>query len=442
MSLFIFISILIFGFLVVLLFTQKINLFEHLSLSFLFGLGLISYLIFIFSFFDWEINLFKILLLIVFVNLILFFVIFRAKKLKINKVQNFCIRTFNKRSFLGCIFILLTVFFVFTVTVNNLYWPVSDWDALALYDFRARVFVETGEILKMFPTSWYYSFPLFNSISHAIFYFGETANPMFIYTFLYVSFIVCFYFLLRRNISDQLSLFFSCVLSFSFPLFSHAQISYTNLPYTVFLSLGFLYLYDWISNNTEGSLSISIIFVCLSTWTRYLEPLWFVILIIVFVHSIKQSKAQIFLAYLIALLIYRFPWSFFQSKFGSYFPSTGSLIQNYTLLLLDNLSLMKMIGIMKYVWNYFIKEEISLLVSYLILLVINYKKYWEKNLYSLMFVLGSVIVVFLGSYIFSIKESAKDFTQMGDSLSRLSMFLIPILLFFIAKNTHLLLINE
>jgi hypothetical protein len=436
LTLLFFLLIVIFGYLIVSLVLGKVSFVERVALSYLLGLGLITYAIFVYGMVDHYFNSFKICAFIVCLDLALAAINIYLKKINIKFSLGNIYKKLKELNIFDVLLLTAIGLLSFVVAMNNYYWPVSHWDAMAIYDARAKFFVLSGNIDSMFPSKWYFSYPLFTSIAHAIFYFSGSINPMFIYTFLYVSFIVCLYFLMRRSVSRTLSLFFSFWVSVSYPIFSHAQMSYTNLPFTIFLVLGFLYLWDWIINKNRGSFYISLLLVSLSTWVRAAEPFWGVAIVVLLFYSIKNKKFASFIFYTVFIYLFRYLWYYYQSHFlgfTSYLPSESVLFESARVSI-SALSIKRIYDVSIYIWKNAISLNFFLLVAYILSLSLNWKINFWRRIYSAMFIFGIYLMIIVGTFIYSIVVPPADYLQIGDSLQRIVMIFPPLFYFFIALN--------
>ena len=129
----------LFGFLISSLITKDLSLFEKLGLSFLLGLGIFTFLMFVFSWAGLPISLTDYsLILIVGVGLLL---VIQRKTIKRTIVSPLKSIKMSKINLLDKILIIGIVSLVGYSLFTSLYTPVIDWDSLVLYDFRAKVFL-------------------------------------------------------------------------------------------------------------------------------------------------------------------------------------------------------------------------------------------------------------------------------------------------------------
>lgn len=426
------ILLLFFGLLITIALKVKSNLAERLSISYLLGIGIFTFLLFAFDLLfnvDYSLNntfsllvtLCAILFAILYKDTINFFktIKFKKEKPKLSKVIFWS-------------FILLI--FSYTLVVN-IFWPVFDWDALALYDFRARVFMIDKNLIHSATSNEYFlGYPLLTSLSHMFFYQMGLESPKIIYSLFYLSFIVIFYSLLKKRTGDQKAMFFTVVLSLIPEIFSHATVAYTNLPYTIYLCTGTFYLYKWVIDKDKSDLILSAVLVGLSTWVRSSEPFWLVPFIVVFVFSINKKRAFQAFLYLLFSLIISLAWKYFMS-FVSDLPAPVSSQERFfyynTIL---NISIPRLWMVTTYLYKY-VFSTWGLMFGLLILITVR-NVFYRKNkkdvpLYTTILF---VLLLFAGTLFFSV--SFNEWNQIPDSARRMSMFLLPLMLYSIALSTN------
>jgi len=280
------VAITFFGLLVVNLFMSKVHIFERVSLGFLVGLGIFTFVLFLanwflavpFEIFPVVAILFWLIILFGFINLL-----FRRK---LSYKFNF-IEWYRSLSGIEKGIALLIGFILFSVFVSDLYWPIWMWDAIALYDYRAKNMVLLGRIVGSFSVSSG-TYPLLTSMSHGIIYLFGGTNPQYLYFLFLLSLSVIFYFFLRRFLVRKYSLI-SLLFLISIPLLTQqAQVALTDLPQSAYLVPAFLYLILGLSEENKSYIIFSGIFFTLSTWVRN-EPFWMVGLFVLFIFSYKQK---------------------------------------------------------------------------------------------------------------------------------------------------------
>ena len=179
--------------------------------------------------------------------------------------------------------------------IQNLFWPITDWDAMALYDFRARIVAETGSFSLGRELGYFFQYPPFTSLLHTSTYLLGFQRAKIWYSFLYGSFLLVFFALSRKQTNLLLSLFGTLALAVNPMISGNAIVAYTNLSYTMFLGLGVIYLWQWFSSRDLNSVVLGSAFVAASCWVRSSEPFWLVgvlLLVGIIVSSIQKKMLK------------------------------------------------------------------------------------------------------------------------------------------------------
>ena len=411
-----------------LLIAPKGNLLGRFGLSFLLGIGLFTLAMYASSLLGIKFTLLNNLFLLI----LLFVPLFLFEKKRIKKYFTEFSRsaknmdlTLEEKVILGVL-----GFFVLSSFINTFYWPVYSWDALVLYDFRGMVFAQTGFMKDAFITGYYLGYPLLTSLAHATVYLLGGRNPQFIYSLFYLSLGLGFYGLLREIISRRLSLLFTLALIVVPLVFEHSLISYTNLPYTSFLSLGAIYFYLWDKNRESGYLILSAILVGLSTWTRGVEPYWLAIFLVVVIVSFFRRKLFDIVIYSLFFFPIQQAWKIFQSNLLSLQQSTVGEVTNYAKDLLNVLDLNRWTLVIRYLYQYIISPWGAVFSAFILAFIYSFivKKQKES---LLIFLITFVFLSFLlmGTFIYS--YTASNWMEIHDAANRMSMIFYPLLLYCI-----------
>lgn len=313
--------------------------------------------------------------------------------------------------------------------VHNVNWPVTDWDALTLYDFRGKIFSEglrveavKRDIHDSYSTfDYYYSYPFMTSTLHAWGYNLGASTPMMIYFGFYSSLVLLFIDKWGRK-GDKFSLknLFPVILACSSVLFSHATIAYSNLPYTVFFFCSIFFLLD----EDHYSPFISTIMLTSSYLTRSLEPFWVITLALMLYTMAKRKKIFQAIFYSLIFLLFRHLW-------------LNYAVVDLTNVRLNNISIYSILS--KFNLKEFIQIEIFLFNNYITYIKIPsllsilslYILIKEKISLSLEWILVGLIsgaILFGGGYIFA--EKYTIWSSIGPSASRMMTPFIPLLLYF------------
>jgi hypothetical protein len=333
---------------------------------------------------------------------------------------------------LGLIIILLGV-----VIINGLWNVVSVWDALTLYDFRALRIVETGSISQAatIQGDYFYSYPLFTSLAHVSLYLLGLKSPMIFYSLLFASFISVFYGLLRRSTSRTLSLFATLLLVIAPHLFWHAQIAYTNLPYTIYLGLGAIYIIEYYRTGKRTDALLGALLTGLSIWVRSVEPFWMVnILVLLGVTLYKRRYLDSILSLFIFIPLERV-WKTYiavargmvaENPIGQVTNAVSSIVSSNP----SSISTVPLIEIITYFLSYAVRPLSPVLILFFVGIAYKLstrKKEWVGEI----MLIGYYTIAFYGTYVFS--YSQPYWRDIPGSLERMMMFISPIIIFIFAQ---------
>ncbi len=438
-----FLSVFIFGYLLSSLLVGKMCILERLGVSFLIGFGIFTLLVFCYSTIGVKITTQStfLALAIGIALLIMLLKLFR-RKLKF-EIVSFA-SSFTTLSTLEKVVISLISGLIIGSLIITLYFPVNSWDSIVLYDFRAKIIAQQGfyaQIANNF--SYFAGYPLFTSLSHTLIYLFGGQNPQFLYSLMYVSFIFIFYTNLREHVDRKSSLLASLLLSATPAIFDHSTFAYTNLPYTIFLASGSIYLFNWISQKKSfGFLILSAVLTGLSTWTRSSEPFWIInILILVF---LSMYKFKIYLlptaVYTSILLLIKEPWnsvSFSESAGGSgavpgaaLTAQMGSYVTRLLNIVIDPA---RMSEVLDFIYKYAVATWYPVLFLFLLAIFLNRKKFFKKS--STLFL--AIILLYFSLLMFSAYIFSYSFAEWRDipgSVERMAMFFIPLMIYYIGLS--------
>lgn len=406
----------------------KHNVAGRFGLSYLLGIGFFTLLMYITNLLGLKLT---------FLNNVLIFLVFSLPLafFKRSKIEDFwketvkSVKNFHpglvEKIILGAI-----GFFIISSFINTFYWPVYRWDALTLYDFRALVISQTGFIksaLSALGEGFNFVYPLLTSLSHTIVYLSGGNNSQFLYSMFYLSLGLVFYGLLREFTSRNLSLIFTLVLLSVPKVFTQSIISYTNLPYMAYFSLGAIYFYVWDKKRTMGYLVLSSVLVGLSVWTRSAEPFWLVIFGTIILASIFRRKIFDIIIFSLIFFPIQQVWQNFRISAGSASSTIGE-ITNSVPFLANIFNFPRWIEVLNFLYKNVALSwgPVFLLFSAAFIYSLIFKKIKKSFLiYFLTFSLLAMLI--LGTFIFSF--SAKGWAEIPDSAVRLSMIFYPLLIY-------------
>lgn len=322
-------------------------------------------------------------------------------------------------------FIIAAVMLLIAFTIA-MYRPITAWDAIALYDFRAHTIVLNGDLTTIQDASYYISYPLYTSLLHASYYlFGATAVQG-VYTLIFAAFLSIIYGRMYAWTNAKYASLTLLAVLFSHELYSHATFAYTNLSYSVYLVVGMLYAASINSSKNVVKLSIlSAVLLGLSSWVRSAEPFWMLGALLIVSYLIKYKKYLYIIPTSLIIYIIRSIW-------GSYTAERlASLsVDNVALPSLINLgSVYKIIStapaLAKYIFTYlFLPYKaiwiITLISLYLAIFVTkNYRHRVLTVLCAIALAMGVAGVALFSTYF-------TTWDGIGDSARRMMLFIIPL----------------
>lgn len=430
------------GFFFTLLVAPKLGRWEQMALGWVIGLGFVTQELFLLSIFNINYSKISVLGPLFVSNLILGFLARKRFNLKFQfkPSRSYLFSQirfwFEELSSLEQILIMLLLILVLGAFIRAIFWPVFYWDALALYDYRAKIFFDAKGIAESMALT---SIPLhgappMTSLAHTFIYIlgGKNANPQFIYATFYLVLLVVFYTSIRTYCKRWISLLFTFFLA-SIPFFvEFAANAYTNLPYALYFGMGTVYLMRFLKEREWGLLIMAGVLMGLAGWTRAPTEQFFLInLIILVIWSLWMGKY--FFAPLVLLLLFTvlaLPWRAYVAL-ALYTPSVG---EEFTSALSAGVSMPWDFERFSTVVVLLLKSikgvsGTSLVLAFFVTTL--FPKMALKNFFPLLFIVGNFLVFVIGSYVFSLSWIDWQ-NSIENSAHRLSMFLPPFVLFYAA----------
>lgn len=431
--------VVIFGYLLSVILVEKMRLPERLGISYLLGFGIFTLLMFCYSTLGIKITLISTLLALgicITVTLILFKIL--KRKISIN-LTGF-VKSLFYLSRLEKIIVLVIVGLVIASFIVSTYFPVYIWDALALYDFRARIIAQIGFYTQIANNYvWFGGYPLFTSLSHTLVYIFGGSNPQFLYSSMYASYIFIFYGALRQVVNRKVSLISTLLLASTPVFFDHSTFAYTNLPYSIFLSMGSIYLYVWfVKKKPIGYLILAAIMTGLSTWTRSAEPFWIVNIFFLGVICIYRLKTYLipFITYVFSFFIVKQPWDIINryivaSKTNSVVEIVDIGTNPYINKLMENIfNFQRILEVLLYIYKYTITSWFPLIFIFIVSVAANIKQIFRSSISLLLIIIILHFgLLFVGTYLFSF--GSVSWAEIPDSARRMAMFFMPLMIYYI-----------
>jgi hypothetical protein len=214
--------------------------------------------------------------------------------------------------------IVLTLFYSLFLNINK---KTLEWDAIALYDARAMMLKAGDKFSDMVKyskydqiTYYYLMYPPYTSIAHYFMNATDVPVGVFYGTYLVVLAVVVYAFI-RKYFGTTIALSALLIVILNKDIFMSSILEYTNLPYTVAITLGVCLLFDYLKEDKQWKLIYAVILIATTSWIRFLEPVWLVILICFAIALLikKISIKNIFSVLLFAAIcmVEYFAWTYF-----------------------------------------------------------------------------------------------------------------------------------
>ena len=354
---------------------------------------------------------------------------------------------------LGQLALIGVVALFMIISVYSIYTPVYVTDALALYDFRAKVMFLTGTLNSMHEVNNWMSYPPFTSLVHLFIRFLGSDNPHIFYTLMYLSFALVFYAHLNKYTTRTVSAIGTFAMYSSPIVLWQSRQPLTNLPYAIFLCSSIMYLL-WAFSNRKVNLPpllISALCLGLTSWVRITDPFW---LVPFFVTSLLLFIRKEFL--LMAIFIFisssiRNVWLDHVARYSiiDIVRSSQSVISNIVSPpsspaspianpiaepdpLLSRLS-NPAVTAFAFFWPYFmdaVKPTILVFAPFIFI-----ESFWFKNK-SQIILLSMISLLFLSLWAGTVFASQTFFywKELGNAVSRLSGLFVPLMWFYVFRS--------
>jgi hypothetical protein len=423
-------GIILFGFLLTLILVPKASFLVRLALGYLFGIGLITLFMFLGYLVGFRFTFENTVRILIFSNMILApLALLLRKRMKVRKGFKEIGRFFKGMDSFEKLIFGAILLFLLSSFILNIYYPVSTWDSLALYDWRAKIFVDTGGMEEGIARGFFFGYPFMTSLVHTFVYLFGGENPKFIYSLIFTAFAILFYNALRKFSSRKISLLITLALITIPSIFNHSTIAYTNMPYTAYFVMSVICLYVWMIKHESGYLAISAFFAGLSTWVRSSEPFWMVNLGVLILFCLWKKKFLSPVFYSLIFFPIQQPWKFFEARMLGQQYSTLGAAQASLSVLKSGFNLGRLVEILVYIWENAILSNILFFGLLSVIILTQARRIFkEKNFLYLILIFGYLFLIFIGSYIFSFVYL--KWREVPGSLGRMVMFLAPLVLFY------------
>ncbi|HJX58996.1 MAG TPA: hypothetical protein VJ481_00365 [Patescibacteria group bacterium] len=340
----------------------------------------------------------------------------------------------TKLSRIGILALVITLFIVSVSFYLNYQKTSLGWDAVALYDARAKYLKEGIKFSEMNSLSkydtqngYYYSlYPPFTSIAHFLWSGLFRALPIgLFYWLIYLLFGLVVFLATKEDLGVNLSTVLVFATLSNNTIFESSLVEYTNLPYSLYILLGVFLLMSYLKTKETWKLLFGVGLVISSQWIRFLEPLWIsaAVAYAIACYSDKKLRRGLIFSggFLLFGLIEFLSWSYFVNQ----------MAKSPQIIAIDFLKVSEPIigtftGTMLKIFIFFVKSWGIILLVYIGSLLVDLKKSMRipQILFLKVFITGCIFIYFAGLYFVSFQSDWWD--ELGNSLVRSSTFLIPI----------------
>lgn len=315
---------------------------------------------------------------------------------------------------------LIPIGITVTAFIIGSYLPLTAWDSIALYDFRAHAIAITHSLADMTKTTYDMSYPLHISLLHSFVYMlgGESAQGL--HALFFGSLLAVVYERLRSWTNPRWAIIGAILVVTSSELFDHATFAYTNLPYTAYLISGLLYLLS----PTRRKLLIGSVLIGLSSWTRSAEPFWLLAWILLIFQSWRTKDIKALFIGSLTLYGIRYGWT-------QYYNSVVSALLGEVPSLSTGLNMDKIFSIYPALPSYYWYLRLNVIDPYrgywfLILpMFVVWLKHRSPRLgLFILLLLATLFMVVAGVIVMSLFLTS--WADIGTSARRMVLFIIPL----------------
>lgn len=328
---------------------------------------------------------------------------------------------------------IIILFLLCFIALMNYFWPHTDWDAITLYDYRAKLLFDVGTIAPLFKTLqdiYLTSYPWYTSVLLLLQYMMGSWNGMGLYTFLVFSLILTFYSLIISTVGRFPALLGSVALLTVPMLFAHTMIAYTNFPYMVFWGLGICCLLAWIATGKTENASIGALLIAGSLWVRQSEPFWMIAVLLLFYGAIKFRQWKVSVWFLPVILIWRGWNQYVHGILMQVLPTDSSYLATFEKgggVLSSIFSLFdasRWVSVLEHLARYAIPIWGGWVFIALLLFVSSRRTH--QRLISMATVVACIGSIVVGTYLFA---NNSYWREIVDSFQRLLLFAFPVFVY-------------
>jgi hypothetical protein len=327
--------------------------------------------------------------------------------------------------------VILSILFISTSLFINFNKKAVLWDAVALYDARARFLVKGIDFSEMVEISkydsnnsyYYVLYPPYTSMVHYLWYELGISIPVGVfYSISLLLLAVVIYYVTRKHQSLIVAALLTFIVVSNGVIFSLSLSEYTNLPFTLQMFLGVFLIYEYLKDGSKWKIFYGIGLVITTMWIRFLEPIWVGAVLALFISTFTKKKFSKELLYPVLMLVCGVIEYIAWQSFVSGSVDTTKMVSFSAIRFLEPIVGI-FTGSLTSIFAFFVKSWGLILPVHIfaIYLAILNKK---KLNFLQMFMIFTMLIYFSGLYFVSFQSVWWD--KLGDSLVRGSTFMIPI----------------
>ncbi len=421
---------------------------ETLSLALPSGLGITIFLLLSLSVFGDFKNIFTFLVI---ATLVLAFIIRERLISYFSSLRKRFSVVYKLLSLKNILLFIITSFIIGGVFFINT-WPIADWDALASYDFLARVYY-LSDSLNPFQKGINIldpglGRPPFTSVMYDLTYwiFGFGNQGRFFNSLLLLSFFAILFINFREKFSSTISGVFSLLIIIATPLLDQSMIAYTNFPFSMYLVLALIYFQKWLYKNISVYLIVALLFFFISLTVRQEFFIFHFFTAFIFLALGLKKKKLILVAIACLVLtigglkLWKIIADFHLSRIDAnlylqFLSEKGSnLTYNKRDLLtaftgFDQHNFSRIWEVIPLIWQVLTETLKFQLFLLLVILFLYGKKILEVNLFMFLWIILALIGLIGGVYIFTF-TFPEDWFGVKGSAQRMISFLPPIIIYY------------
>lgn len=298
------------------------------------------------------------------------------------------------------------LFFLFLTSFLTAHWfPITDWDAVTLYDFRAKVILRTGWISDTLFRAKFTDYPLLTTLAHWWMRVNGSSTPLPLYPTFIWTFSAAVFTALKKVMSNRTAFWAALFITLSPKLFEQSFVAYSNLPYTIYLILGLIYLHIWSEKGSTVDFVAGILLTLMSFWARTFPFAFASIIAFLLVNKSTRKPFLLLATVVIAVFFNKIPPINIQ-------------------LFLHTLNFLKWAII-----HYYLPYPILFILAAVYMI-----KNKIRNLYLLIAVTFFWLMIIAGNYYYAVLDP--NFSDIPDAAQRTIMFINPAIALLVATVLH------